>query len=279
MANLSYTIGERWDAAGPFDNFAATLRRVKELGYDGVEIMLHRPASSEVDTLARFVESIHLPVVSFFTGMSYFSDGLCLCSPRAEVRQRAVVRLQECTKIAAQFGALVAVGQMQGFLSDEPDRAAAEARIEEGLKRVAEAAEQHGATIVFEPVNHLQVGFNHTLNDVLGIVKRIGSARFKVLLDTFHMNIEEKSLTEPIHRAGRNLGHFHLSDSNNGLLGSGHVDFEAVFAALRAIGYGGYVSVVLNQVPWAVGVEASIRFLAELNLARSAYSAGADEGK
>jgi sugar phosphate isomerase/epimerase len=277
MANLSYIIVERPDTFGSLDNFTAALRRIKELGYDGVEFNLTRPAGFEVDALARFVESIHLPVVSFLTGANYFSDGLCLSSPRAEVRQRAVERLREYAKIAARFGAVLVIGQMQGFLSDEPDRAVGEARIEECLKRVVEAAEQYGTTIAFEPVNHLQAGFNNSLSDVMALAARLGSVRFKPMLDTFHLNIEEKSMTEPIYRAGRDLGHFHLCESNGSLLGSGHLDFKEIFAALRTTGYAGYVSTKIYRQPWAVGAEASIRFLAELNLAGSAFSADADE--
>jgi D-psicose/D-tagatose/L-ribulose 3-epimerase len=186
------------------------------LGYAGVEFNLTRPADFKAQVLARFVESHHLPVVSFLTGANYFRDGLCLCSPRAETRQRAVERLQHCVKIAAQFGALLVIGQMQGFRSDEPDREVGEARIEECLKRVVEAAEQHGTTLVFEPVNHLQAGFHNSLGEVMALAARIGSARFKPMLDTFHMNIEEESMTEPIFRAGRDLAHFHLCESNWG---------------------------------------------------------------
>lgn len=269
MANLSYLIVERPDSFGSFDNFAAALRCVKELGYAGVEFNLTKPAGFEVDELTRCVESIHLPVVSFLTGTNYFSHGLCLSSHQAEVRQRAVERLQEHTKIAARFGAVLVIGQMQGFLSDEPDRTVGEMRIEECLKRVVDAAERHGTTIAFEPVNHLQAGFNNSLNDVMALATRLGSPRFKPMLDTFHMNVEEKSMTEPIHRAGRDLAHFHLCESNGSLLGSGHLDFKAVFGALDAVGYAGYVSVKIYRQPWAVGAEASIRFLEGLNLARS----------
>ncbi|MBI4472387.1 MAG: sugar phosphate isomerase/epimerase, partial [Acidobacteria bacterium] len=122
MTKLSYIIVELPDSFGSFDNFAAALRRVKELGYHGVEFNLTRPAGFEVEKLARFVEAIDLRVVSFLTGANYFGEGLCLSSPRTEVRLRAVERLQEYTQIAARFGAVLVVGQMQGFLSDELNR-------------------------------------------------------------------------------------------------------------------------------------------------------------
>ena len=264
MRNLSYIIIERPDAFGSFGNFADVLRFIKDAGYQGVEINLCRPFGFEVDELAQLVETIDLPIVSFMTGSNYFGEGLCLCSPQAEVRQRAVERLQEYTKVAARFGALLVVGQMQGFLSDEPDREAAEARIEESLKRVAEAAEQHGTTIALEPVNHLQAGFNNTLAEVMTLTGRIGSTRLKPMLDTIHMNIEEKSLTEPIHRLGREMAHFHLCESNGDLLGSGNLDFKVIFEALDHVGYTGYTSVKMYRRSLETDAADAIRYLRQL---------------
>lgn len=263
MAQFSYIIVERPDSFGTFENFKAALRRVKELGYSGVEFNLTEPKGFDVDALRTFVDSIDLPVVSFLTGASYFSEGLCLCSPRPEVRQRAVERLRGYTEVAAKFGAVLVVGQMQGFLSDEPDRATGEARIEECLRQVVDAAERNGTTIVFEPVNHLQAGFNNLSADVQALVERIGSSCLKPMLDSFHMNIEEQSITEPIFRIGRNLGHFHLCESNGSLLGSGHLDFKSILDALNAIGYSRYISLKIYRLPWAVGAETSLPFLAQ----------------
>jgi sugar phosphate isomerase/epimerase len=90
------------------------------------------------------------------------------------------------------------------------------------------------------------------------------------------MNIEEKSMTEPIFRVGRELAHFHLCESNGSLLGSGHMNFKEIVGALDTIGYAGYASVKVYRQPWAVGAEASIRFLAELNLAGTAFRAAQD---
>lgn len=267
IANLSYIICERPDSFGSFESFMAAVRRVKELGYNGVELNVGRPLGFDIEVLAHATESLQLRVVSFLTGSSYFQDGLCLSSPRAEVRQHAVERLSEITKLAARFGAVMVVGQMQGFLTDEPDRALGETRIEESMKRVTEAAEQNGATIAFEPVNHLQAGFHNSLQDVVALADRIGSSHFRPMLDTFHMNIEENSMTEPIHRAGPRLAHFHLCESNGHALGTGHFDFKPIVAALRAIGYDGFVSVKAYRDPWATGAEASMKFLRAQNLA------------
>jgi sugar phosphate isomerase/epimerase len=261
---FSYIIVDRPDSFGSYDAFTDALRRLKDLGYHGVEFNLARPPGFEVDDLVRLSETMALPVVSLLTGANYFGEGLCLSSPRDEVRLAAVERLRECTEVAARFGAIVVLGQMQGFLTDEPDREVGEARIEEGMKRVVETAEKHGTTIAFEPVNHLQAGFHNTLKDVMALAERIDSPHFKPMLDTFHINIEEKSMTEPIHRLGRDIGHFHLCESNGDLLGSGYLDFHEILGALDSTGYAGYVSIKVYRRPWAVGAESAIQFLQEI---------------
>jgi sugar phosphate isomerase/epimerase len=158
MAKFSSIIVERPDSFICVDGFAQVLGSVKELGFAGVEFNLTGRSDYEVEAIARAAQSINLFVVSFLTGASYLSDGLSLSSPSAEVRRQAVERLRTYTQIAAQFGAVPVFGQLQGFSSDEPDRAVGEARIEECLKTVIESAEKHGSTIAFEPVNHLQAG-------------------------------------------------------------------------------------------------------------------------
>jgi sugar phosphate isomerase/epimerase len=264
MAKFSFIIVERPDAFGSFEQFAIALRRIKELGFRGVEFNLTGPSGYEVDAITRVAELIDLSVVSFLTGANYFGDGLCLSSPRDDVRRQAVARLQAYTQIAARFGALLVIGQMQGFLSDEPNRAVGEARIEECLKPVIEAAERNGTTIAFEPVNHLQAGFHNSLADVLAMAARLDSPCFRPMLDAFHMNIEEKSMIEPIHRAGHSLSHFHLCESNGSFLGTGHFDFRAILAALDNTRYAGYVSVKVYREPWDVAAPATMQFLSGL---------------
>ena len=80
-------------------------------------------------------------------------------------------------------------------------------------------------------------------------MERIGSPDVSVLLDVFHMNIEEVSIGAAIREAGARLGHFHLADSNRRAAGMGHVDFAEVAAALRDAGYRGWLSAEILPLP------------------------------
>jgi sugar phosphate isomerase/epimerase len=132
-----------------------------------------------------------LAVASFLTGEAY-ADGLCLCSPNPHIRERTVDRLVSYLDTAQRFGAVLVVGLLQGQLRDEPDRDLANRRIGDGLRQVADAARHQGVEIVIEPVNHLQVGFNHSVAEVLALINAIGSPMVRPMVDTIHLNIEER---------------------------------------------------------------------------------------
>src|SRR5262245_17627752 len=202
--------------------------RIAGLGYRGIELTASHPLPYPVEEIIALSRQHDLPVVSLLSGWSYSNEGLCLASPRADVRQRAVERLIEYAGHAARLGAVLVVGLMQGLRSDEPDEAEANPRIAACLKPVAEAAASRGSTIVLEPVNHLQVGFNHTAAEATAMIERVGSPGLSYMLDTIHLNIEERSVLGTIRGHGGRIRHFHLCETNGGLFGTGNLDFPAV---------------------------------------------------
>lgn len=140
MAKLSYIFVDPLDSLGDLHTLETVFRCLKDLGYRGFEANLTASDFPKVAELLRLVERLNFPVASFLTGSNYFGDGLCFSSPREKVRLQAVDRLLECTATAARFGAVLVIGQMQGFRSDEPEVELAESRIQDGLCQVAEAA-------------------------------------------------------------------------------------------------------------------------------------------
>lgn len=260
MTEFSFIICDPIESFGTLEQFADVLRHLKQLGFDGVEFNITDHVVEQQENLLALVESVQLPIVSFLTGANYFGQGLCLSSPREDVRRTAVEKLGQFTKTAGRFGAVLVVGQMQGFRSDEPIPVVASERIETALRQVAVQAEINQATVVVEPVNHLQCGFHNTLEAVMSLTDRIGSDRVKPMLDSFHMNIEETSMTEPILRAGQELKHFHLCESNGDFLGSGHLDIPLLLTTLDDIGYQGFVSVKVYRQPWEAAASATIDY-------------------
>jgi sugar phosphate isomerase/epimerase len=240
----------------------ARMGRIASFGYRGIELSASHPLPYTVEDIVALTRKHSLPVVSLLSGWSYANEGLCLGSPRPEVRQRAIERLIDYAGHAARLGAVVVVGLMQGLRSDEADEAKANERIAACLRPVADAAAAKGTTIVLEPVNHLQVGFNHTAAEAIAMIARVGSPGLSYMLDTIHLNIEERSVLETIRAHGGCIRHFHLCETNGGPFGTGNLDFPAVLRTLAATGYSHYYSVkIYRKTGWEEAARMAMGFL------------------
>ena len=237
-----------------------TFRMLRATGYEGVELNLTPELAGRLDEIDRAARVNDLPVVSLLTGAAY-EEGLCLSAPAESVRERTVARLRENLETAERFNAILVVGLLQGLRSDEPDPEAANERIVACLRILGRDAEAKGIDIVIEPVNHLQVGFNHSVGEVLDLIRAIGSSAFHPMVDTIHMNIEETSLVQPIHACGAGLRHVHLCESHGGLPGTGRIDFADVLGALDDIDYPHFASVkVYRKAGLREAAEKSMKF-------------------
>jgi D-psicose/D-tagatose/L-ribulose 3-epimerase len=105
------------------------------------------------------------------------------------------------------------------------------------LKTICRRAEQRNQQICLEPLNRFETDFINTCDQALKMVKDVGSPALKLLLDTFHMNIEEKSSADAIRRAGKHLGHIHACGSDRGTPGNDHIDWKSIACALKDIHY------------------------------------------
>ena len=242
VIRLSYILLPRLATFESLDRLGNLFAMLRDCGYAGVELNLTEPFGIDRLALHRLLTDAGLVVPSFLTGEAY-QDGLCLSSPDASIRARTVQRLTGYLDVAQEFGAVLVVGLLQGQRRDEPNPAVANQRIVESLKVVAEAASVKGVVVVIEPVNHLQVGFNNSVAEVLALIDSIGVPSVRPMVDTIHLNIEEKSLTKPIIDCGPALRHVHLCESNGGQFGTGHIDFQAVRRALEEIEFEGFASV------------------------------------
>jgi sugar phosphate isomerase/epimerase len=239
-----------------------TFAGVAALGYHGIELVATHPLSYSVNEVVELSEKYQLPVVSLLSGWSYANEGLCLSSPDPGVRARAVARISEYVGHAARLGKIVVVGLMQGLRKDEPDEEVANGRIAEGLTRAARVAEEQDVTIVLEPVNHQQVGFNHTAAEAAAMVRQVASPGLSYMLDTIHMNIEERSIIQTIGEHGPRIRHFHLCETNGCPFGTGNLDFPKVLSALRESGYDHYISVkIYRKTTWQEAAISAAAFL------------------
>ncbi len=261
MTHFSYLILPPLPQLGDAGAIRRLFGLIKSCGYDGVELNLNLASLELMAPLERWLGESGLALPSCCTGEAY-AEGLCLSSPDPAARQGAVRRLIEYLDAVRPFGSILVVGLLQGTQRDEADPDVAKGRIVECLCEVGAAAEARKAEFVIEPVNHLQAGFVNTVDEVRTMIRTIGSPAIRPMVDTVHMNIEERSLTQPIYDCGAELRHVHLCESNGGLFGTGHMEFGRVLKALDDVGYDGYGSVkVYRRAAMDEAIRTSIQHL------------------
>jgi sugar phosphate isomerase/epimerase len=245
--------------SGSFEQKAAKAAR---LGYDGIELMVRDPAGLNWAQTKQILNSAGLEVSQLVTGELYGADGLCLVTADEDLSRRAAERLRSVIDLAAYLGAMINVGRARGRLDLLGKVSNAyEIAVERFRPLVAYAASQ-GVKVNIEPLNRYESDFILNAAEGRKFMEAVGYENGGLLLDLFHMNIEESSFEAGFKDAGERLFHVHIADSNRRYPGCGHLDFEHVFRALSELGYQGYVSAELLPQPDAdTAAIISIEFL------------------
>jgi 5-keto-L-gluconate epimerase len=225
------------------NEFDGDLACMKKAGYDAVELQIADPALLDEDRVRRSLERAGYAMCAFQTGSTYASRGNCLCTVDETVRRRTIELLKSFVDLASRWNAVIVFGSLQGRLRDEPDRQAGEARIRQAIREAGEYAVEKRATIAFEPVNHGEVGFHNTIAEAAGLVRSLNLPSVRLMIDTFHINIEERDVLAPLAGIQGILAHVHLSETNRDVLGTGHWPTAGFLDRLAEIGFAGHCSV------------------------------------
>lgn len=227
------------------------MQKAAELGFDGVELNLRDSDALNQEAILGWANQYHLAVPSLGTGQSYFEDGLSLADTRPEIQKAVRERLKAHVEFAARCGARVVLGSIRGrFSSNDPSVRRTEYQMAvEATRDIATYAAEHQVGLTIEPIVRYETNFINTTEEALAFIDDVGAGNVGVLLDTFHMNVEEVSITEAIRRAGDRLHHVHCVDSNRLAPGMGHIDFGEIIGALRQIGYTGFLSGEILPTP------------------------------
>lgn len=224
-----------WTAAFGPEHFPL-LKQIKRWGFDGVEIARFDFSGFPVGEVRRAVEDAGLEC----TFCSALTGSQSLISEDAAIRATTRTFLLRGIEVAAELGSPVflgpfvaPVGQLLGRrrTGDEWKRAV------EGLGSLTPALTAYGVSLAVEPLNRFETFFLNTAADAARLCDEVNHPSIGVLLDTFHSNIEEKTIVDAVEVLGKHIHHVHTCENDRGIPGSGHVDWSGLMSALHRVGY------------------------------------------
>ena len=244
----------------------ANLARIASLGYDGVELAIRDPKLIDLDELDRLVRKYNLVVPAIGTGQAWGEEGLSFTDPDPAIRRAAIERIKSHVPVAARFSAerpaVIIIGLVRGIVKPGVDHTQAMDWLVQALRECSFAAEPFGIHLALEPINRYETTLINNASQGLELIERVGAGNFGLLLDTFHMNIEEPDIQDSIRQTGNRIFHFHVADSNRWHPGAGHLDFRSILTSLYATGYMGFVSGEFLPIPdAATGAQKAIEHL------------------
>lgn len=233
--------------------FEEKLMKAKNLGYNGVELMVREPSKINIDEIKAALGRYDLEVPQVVTGELFGIDGLSLVHPDPKICKNAMLRTQEVIRFAGNFGdqTIVNIGRLRGRIDwlNVDDQANAQDRFIQAFQEISDYAKDLDVRITIEPCNRYEVDFIHNAQDALAVIKDVNRPNFGVMLDVFHMNIEDASIEQSLKEAKSVLWHIHIADSNRLPPGQGHLDFKSILKAIREIGYDEYLSAEMQPLP------------------------------
>jgi D-psicose/D-tagatose/L-ribulose 3-epimerase len=227
--------------ASPFSNRTLDLiDHVKAFGFDLIEICIENPETIDVAAIGARTKAAGIDV----TICGAFGPDRDLSAEDETVRQAGLSYLRRCVDYAAALGSPFVSGPMYSAvgktrLLDASERQRQWDFAVAGLREAAKHAGAQGVRLAIEPLNRFETDLVNTVDQGVKLVRDTGAENVGLLLDTFHMNIEEKDIPAAILRAAGHIVEFHACSNDRGTPGADHLPWPQIAAALAQARYDG----------------------------------------
>jgi D-psicose/D-tagatose/L-ribulose 3-epimerase len=231
-----------WTSPVNTEEFTKLAPKVAKMGFDLFEFGIESTSDLDYSRAASIARENRL-AVSVCAAMGPDRD---LIHPDESIRKNGMDYVRHCIDAARTLGATNVVGPLYSAVgrtwqSTDDERKRDTDLLVEQLKELSSHAGDSGVVLCVEPLNRFETSFMNLAQQAIEVVDRVGHPACGILLDTFHMNIEERSIGEAIKAAGPRLKHVHGCENDRGAAGTGHVPWNEVRDALKGIGYDGPV--------------------------------------
>lgn len=219
--------------------------KVADLGFDILEIctasLLPLP-KDELISLRNHARDRDIDM-TFCVGFSPDADPASLDE---NIRNKGVVYAQNTLEVihamgGKVFGGINYASWPVAFSDVAPDKEAHREASLKSMREIIRTAEDFGIDYCLEVVNRFEQFLINDAEEAVKFVREIDNPRAKILLDTFHMNIEEDSISKAVLTAGDKLGHLHIGENNRKTPGKGRIPWDELMQAISYIGYEGAI--------------------------------------
>jgi sugar phosphate isomerase/epimerase len=237
-----------------------TVKRLAKFKYDGIEIK-GEPREYDVKKVKDLLNSYDLEVSSIAGIYPWPTEERDLANAKESARNRAIEYVKKCIDFAVEINAPLiivipsCVAKVKPLAPIENEWAWAVASV----KEVGKYAEDMGILIAIEPINRYETYLINNCEQALKFIQEVSLENVRIMLDCFHMNIEEDDPAAAVRKAGRNLIHVHIADSNRQSAGRGHIDFKSIVRSLKEIDYQRYLA--MEPLPPAADPYVSLKGL------------------
>lgn len=230
-----------WSAKVSEDLFPIA-ERLKEIGYDGVEVFLGVSGREDYSHFGKHAKELGLEVTSVI-GLGPDENPI---SPDAGVRKNALERIKWFIDCSEEMGSKLIGGPLHSAFATFANKAPEETEYEWSAEVLSEAgryAEQADILLVPEAINRFECYLCNTMEQLVSLVERVNHPNVKAHFDTHHANLEEKSIIKSIKKVAPVLGHVHISENDRGTPGEGHIQWDPIFSTLAGVGYEGWLTI------------------------------------
>ena len=231
------------------DDVVPYIEEAARLGFDGVELSLLGMTEGNIARIRTCLDETGLELTCT-TGLALEQD---ITSDDPQVREAGIRYLETAIETVSALGSPLLSGVIFAPWGKRimTERDARWARSVEALQQVAPLAGEHGMTLGIEAINRFETDLVNTAEQAVQLADEIGEPNVGVLLDAFHMNIEEKDIAGALKLSKERLVHFHCVENDRGTPGTGHTPWATFFEGLKAIEYDGWLTlemfVLANQ--------------------------------
>lgn len=243
--NVSFAASS-WLWTSPFtsSDIDVLIPKLSKMGFDAIEIALEDPTLVEVKKLKYALQQYHLNAIV----CGAFGPTRDLTNEDNSIQENGIKYIEDCLNFCAELGVNFFAGPMYSavgkarMLPEEKRKKEWDLAVK-NLRKVCLKAHELGLDIALEPLNRFESDLINTAADVKRLVEQIDHPSAKIVLDGFHMNIEEPNIEQAILTAGDKLIHMQVSENYRGTPGTGQTNWDAYKKGLEKIHYTGTISI------------------------------------